>query len=383
MAHVGLWGSNAAASNNAPIFTVESQVNKANATVNNVTLFSNTVPVGNMVVGLYGVSPLMANVANTAGKKNIVPGWYVVRWGEGGVNSIAVVGNSTPTQYANGQSLVFTGGTVTGKALLQTNATGNVVGASIANAGLFSNVSVMTTAFTNEEYLTTITATAGKYATNIIVTGGTLAYNNTDYIILSNGVVNSAKITLVTNATGFLTNGNFTFGAGLANGGLFLAATTNAQVVATVYAANGSPSNGTGAALVANLATATISAYSNTDYILVTNSAAIVNGQASILTNTLGGFVTANITLTNLGVFPNTTTNAQLVVTARAANGALSNGFGATFTGNLVQSVTSALKSVTVTLGGRAGKRWNECFVVIPSMTANSTINTAAFPNHS
>lgn len=116
--------------------------------------------------------------------------------------------------------------------------------------------------------------------------------------------------------------------------------------------------------------------YSNTDSILISNGA--VNGTASISTNATGGFVTGNVTIINAGLFPNTATNTDPVVTIKSASGGASNGSGATFTTTLAPSTGG---TVTVTaLGGRAGRITYEC-LVSQAAQSNGTTDNTFFPS--
>lgn len=105
------------------------------------------------------------------------------------------------------------------------------------------------------------------------------------------------------------------------------------------------------------------SGYSNNDLLNVTANNCL-NTSANVITNNTGGIVGfANFT-NNGGMFPNT---AYITI-------AISNTTGGTANG-------SAFSNGTVTLGGRANRTTNEVLVVMPSMTVNSSTNTAAFPN--
>lgn len=104
------------------------------------------------------------------------------------------------------------------------------------------------------------------------------------------------------------------------------------------------------------------SGYSNNDLAKVTANACL-NTTANVVTNSTGG-ITGFTNLTNGGGrFPNT---AYVTLAISNTTGGTPN--GTSFTG-------------TVTLGGRAGRHHNEVLVAVTSMGANSTINTAAFPN--
>jgi hypothetical protein len=109
--------------------------------------------------------------------------------------------------------------------------------------------------------------------------------------------------------------------------------------------------------------------YGNTDYILISNGS--INASATFVTNVTGGFVTANVTLTNVGLFPNTFVAANLIVGVYASNGAVTNGTGGTFTPVLGTSTGGTL--AVTGLGGRAGRVQAECLVA--AHLSNSTAN--------
>lgn len=223
---------------------------KVASAANNVALFGNTTPSAfdnaKMVVGIFGVTK--AEMANTTGegKKTHAPGWSVRRAFLGPIKSVTAVGG---TGIGNGETVIVSGGTINATLTLTTNATGNAVSAAVTSAGQFPNTSVLVYTWQRQQHLVKLT-----------VSGGSSAYNNTDYIVVGNGSVN-AYLTVTTNATGFIVNTALaTSLAASANVGLWSNTFANTNVSVTVFAANGAATNGAGATFVANLATSTINA---------------------------------------------------------------------------------------------------------------------------
>src|ERR1017187_7572907 len=211
---------------------------------NNTALYNNTTPnafVKNIEIGQFAVTK--AEIANGGGEsaKTHGPGWVLRRAGSGGIATIVVAGG---TGFANGETVVVSGGETNATATLTTNATGNLVSASIVgSAGLFPNTSVQVKTYQRQKHLLSITA------------GGTgTGYSNTDTVVAANGLsVGTGSVT--TNATGGL--GAAQGSVAVTSVGLWGNAVANTVVTLTILAANGAASNGTGATLTANLVTST------------------------------------------------------------------------------------------------------------------------------
>jgi hypothetical protein len=123
------------------------------------------------------------------------------------------------------------------------------------------------------------------------------------------------------------------------------------------------------------------SGYTNTDYIVISNtgtdsSVTLSNATATLTTNSSGGITT--VTMTSFGLFQNTKVAGNLLVTAYAANGAASSGTGATFTPTLTNSSGG---SITLTLGGRAGRVATETLVAMGSLGVNTATSTGVVGN--
>lgn len=281
MAQWGKQGNNAA---NSVLWGTMS-VNKTPNTTNQTNLFQNvssgafTAANGskpfNMEIGQFGITTVAKNSANTSSEnKHVVhTGWALRRAGTGGIASVAISNNGLT--FANGETIVFSNGTVNATATAVTNSTGGMTSTvlgQLKGAG-WAQAAEVAAAFTRETHIA-----------NVTVTGTATGYNNTDVIVMSNGSIN---------------------------------------------------------------ATATFS------------------------TNSIGGALSnASFTITNVGLFPNTFANNQVVVTVANSSGGASAGSGATFT---VKVTTSTNGGVTPTLGGRAGRVTYETLIAASSLVGAGT----------
>jgi hypothetical protein len=187
----------------------------------------------------------------------------------------------------------------------------------------------------------------GPVATASINAAGS-AYGNGETVTVSNGTSN-ATITLTSNATGNLVGAAVTNGGGGFNNVSNLVVTFNSEKHLTAITIGGTPTG-----------------YNNTDVIIASNGT--VNAAASIVTNSTGGFVSGNVTITTAGLWPNATTNGQVAFAVANSTGGASGGSGATFTATLANGTGGSL---TLTLGGRAGRLSMETLCTVKSMTAN------------
>jgi len=177
-------------------------------------------------------------------------------------------------------------------------------------------------------------------------------FANGETITVSNAATN-ATLQITTNATG-----NSTSIAVLAGGSGF----TNASMAAVAYNRQQH---------VLNVqTTGTGLQYDNTSLISVSNAAGfIVNGVVSISTNTTGGLTNASFTVTNVGLFSNTQTNAGLTFTVTNSTGGTTGIVGNTsVTGFNARLGTSTGGSVTLTLGGRANRVHTETLIAAGSI---------------
>lgn len=193
-------------------------------------------------------------------------------------------------------------------------------------------------------------AGTGPVASFTITAAGN-SFANGETITVSNGSTNATG-TVTTNATGNMTSIAVTSGgAGWAN--------TTMAVISFDRQKH----------VLAITVTGSTSGYSNSDTIRVSNTAATINATATVTTNATGGFTNSGITITNVGLFANVTTNTQVVISVLASNGSASPGTGATLVANLVPSTGG---SATITLGGRAGRVHYETLVAMGSLGAQT-----------
>jgi len=242
------WGTVDVASNSVQwaARTIQAGSGPANISSNNTALYENTTPEAfnstNMAIGQFAFTGAEFANGGAEDAKVPAPGWNLRRAWEGPVTSITVANG----YFQNGETLTVSNGSVNASASLTTNATGNLVSASVITGGRFVNSSVLAFSFDRQLHLSKLTAT-----------GGSAAYSNTDYIIAANGI-NNANVAVTTNATGYITNTTLaTTLAAATQLGLWSNTFANTNVSLTIYAANGSASNGAGATLVANLSPST------------------------------------------------------------------------------------------------------------------------------
>jgi hypothetical protein len=184
----------------------------------------------------------------------------------------------------------------------------------------------------------------------ITITANHGPFKNGETFSVSNGTIN-AVVNAVTNATGNLVS--FTIsnqGYGFVNAGSVVIYPNRTKWLSAITVSG------------------TANGYSNTDVIVASNGT--VNATATISTNTTGGFVTGNVTITNIGMWANTANNNTVVFAVLDANGAPTTGNGASFTATLANSaVTPTLAAV---LGGRAGRVHYETLVAMGSLGAQT-----------
>ena len=177
-------------------------------------------------------------------------------------------------------------------------------------------------------------------------TGG-LNIANGETVTVSNGSSN-ATLTLTSNATGNIATVAVTSGGGgWTNTAIAVIGFNRQRHLAEVKY------------------TGTATGYSNTDVITVSN--AVTNATATVTTNATGGTLT--FTISNVGLFSNTQSNTNLVVTIANSTGGASDGSGATFTANIAPSTSG---TITLTLGGRAGRVQYETLVAMGSLGAQT-----------
>ncbi len=333
-------------------------------------MFGNTTPgafIPGQAVGVFG-----ADVAETTAAAGAIThaGWQVLRQGTGPITALTVNTANVNSGFANGETITVSGtASVNATGVVVANATGNMTSVTVTVPGqYFMNTSGLTVTFNREEHLTALTVAANthKHLLSVTVASTPTGYNNTDYITISNGTIN-ATATFVTNATGGFATGNVT----VTVNGDFAAAKANADLVLTIFAANGSASNGSGGTFTGNLVADAILGYNNTDVIVISNGS--VNATATVSTNSLGGFASGNLTITNPGVFAAGQVNTTVVIAAQNSSGGASNGAYAVFSAGLTNSTGG---QVLVTLGGRAGRKHFETLVAMSSIATDASDDT-------
>jgi len=306
---------------------------------NNTALFNNTTPKAfpsssAEVIGQFGVTAAaMANTTGESGKLTSI-GWVLRRAGMGPLISVKI--SNAGSNYVNNAAFAFTAGSGASNAFgrIIVNASGNITSVIIDSKGLFPNVSYITTnantagangvasfgitntglgyttgdtfvvsngvsnatgtlvanslangAITsfvifsagrgfaaNVDGVITITAANGSATGNGVLSataasGRGNGYAVSDYVVFSNGTVN-ATANITVGASGNISSIVIeTVGSGFAN---------SSDTVVTVYAANGTASNGTLATIVPTI-------------LGFVGNVAIGGGTAANLTPVLGG----------------------------------------------------------------------------------------------
>jgi hypothetical protein len=192
------------------------------------------------------------------------------------------------------------------------------------------------------------------------ISGG-LLFANGETIKISNGSSNGT-LTVVTNAAGNAASLTIT------DGGIFKA---NTNVVVGFNRQKSIDPTATSKITIVGTATG----YSNTDVVTVSN--AISNAILAVSTNSTGGSL--GFTVVNRGLFSNTITKSQVVVTIANSTGGASGGSGATFTAANVQP-SSGGTVVINTLGGRAGRQQYET-LAYAYITTSNTGDDGIFPD--
>jgi hypothetical protein len=360
------WGNQDEANNSVKwgAESINAGSGKANIAANNTSLFNNTTPQafpssGAEVIGQFGVTAAaMANTTGESGKVGAI-GWVLRRAGMGPVLRFTIANSGS--NYANGSSFVFTGGTgaVNGAGYILANSQGNVTGVVVTSGGKFPNVT----------YITVGSPANGVLSFGITNTG--LGYTTGDIATVSNGVAN-ATATIVANAAANGSIVSFT----LTNAGRGFV--SNADSVISILAANGA-ATGNGV-LSATASSNRGNGYSSTDTVLFSNGT--VNATGTFTVGASGNISAITITSVGSGFANTTDTN----ITVLAANGAASNGSGATivatilgFVGNVDIGAGASANLIPV-LGGRAGRVAYETLVATKTINTNTGSNTVIFP---
>lgn len=273
--------ANAAGNTTGPVQTFAYQISqgsgKANRAANNISFANGTnsdTPGAalahgspeNIAIGQYAFTP--AAYANGTGDFKKVPGgpgWVVRRAFEGPILTV-VAANGTP--FANGETVLISGGSSNAVISLVANATGNLASGTILNPGLFPNTSGMTITFNRERHVEGLYIGANTAAfTNLPAANApvTVTVSNTgNSFAVGSGGVTAVGVFVSNIATG-ITNTRLNtitwtgantppFANGTGFWGLFSNNQTNTAVVIVFTNANGQViANGTPSSLAANL----------------------------------------------------------------------------------------------------------------------------------
>lgn len=316
--------------------------------VQNVDLFENTTPsvfkgANNEIAGIYGVTPTMVAVAQTAGKKGTVPGWYLTKQGMGPL--IGATFTNPGTGYANTDTVAFTS-TLTGSA----NTVGTVVtdgSGVVKSVGNFTNGGGL---FVNAASVTV----AALGAANTLVAGiptalTTSAANGTSTELLFASAANAAvNATATWVASGLGITGFNVVSAANTTSITLTTPLTVADPGSTVYQFWKRPNANTTSSIIEFVGANTIVA-----------SGFKANGLGVPVDDVVSACNTTTITLT---------TPLTLAVPPLES---------ITFKGPSVGASFAA----TPVLGGRAGRLSKECLVSLPSMSDAGSSNTTMFPN--
>jgi hypothetical protein len=263
---------------------------------------------------------------------------------------VQMYGNDTPSAFVSGQAVGVFGVTST---QMQNNVT-NAVKDHPAHAGW-----VLRRAGTGPVIGGTVTAPGGTFA-------------NGETITVSNATVVNATLVVSTNATGNATSVSVrSGGSGFTNTSMALITFNREKHVANV--------TGTAAGV----------GYSNGDLIVMSNTTnVVVPASFVIATNATGGIVNGSMlntsnSLNNVGLFLNAQLAAGLVFTVTNSSGGANTGNG-TVTALAAAVINSTGGTVTLTLGGRAGRTHTETLIAAGSIGAQSSgYGTAATSNGS
>ena len=345
--------SNGASGATVTMSTVLPKVVAVNATT--VTLSSNAYAIGSAT----GNTVNFSTYEQTVFGHSQHAGWSEVRWGSGPVTTFNV--NSTPTSgYANGETVIVSGGSANALGVITTNAGAAGSGANIASVAVaypgagFTNTSVTSLTYQHQLHVANVTATgtpSGYVAGDKVTVTATFALASFTGVI-ANGILTASSV------TGTITIGNIITGTGVATG---------TQILAQL---SGTP-GGSGTYVVSNSV--------NVASASMTTSGQIVAATAYITSTTVAN---AAIVIANPGLFTSGLTVANLVFTYSNSSGGTGTGSGITFSGSFGAASSGA--PLNVTLGGRSGRTYVETLVALtgtsPYVSENSGDN-GTFPN--
>ena len=353
--------SNIVVSNSAPFYKVSSVAITANGRGYDSTKILRV----DVINGGIGYNSLANNVLIFSGGGGSGANATFTNNDSGSIISVTMVANGTgyttlPTVFANASangiganlvpvfanSITFTGtnGGYGAIAYFTNNATGNIVSVSVANAGF--NYRSAPTATISDPSGGLVQAT---FTVNI--DGGANIFVTNDLVKVTNGTID-ASANVVANATNYLTSLNLTSsGKGFNRSSLFVYCTNatsgntryfNNTVIKEVLIANGGYSG----------------FCSNSD--VLTISGGSINATANVVSNTVGGLQTINLTTSGLG-FAN---HSALVMK-------LTNSIG----GDIRYLNDYIVNSVSVSAGGQGFNNTNYLVVTCDGAAINATAN--------
>ena len=336
--------ANGAAGAVVVINTIVPTVVSTNATV--VILSSNAYATGSYV----GNSVTFSSYEKSTFGRSLSSGWELVKYGTGPVNAFTV--NTTATSaYANGETIIISGGSANALGTVTTNGTSNVTSVAVTYGGYgFTNVGTTTTTYSRQLHLANVTATGTPSG---YVIGDKVTVTCSFALASFTGAV-TGNILTASSVTGTITVGNLITGTGVA---------ANTQILAQLTGTAG----GAGTYAVGGNQTVASASMTSTGQIV----AAVANLTSASVANSV-------ITLTNVGLFTSGLTTANLVFTYANSTGGSGTGTGITFTGSFASA--SSGNAVNPTLGGKSGRIYTETLVALGPSTENGNDNTT-FPN--
>ena len=345
--------SNGASGATVTMSTVLPKVVAVNATT--VTLSSNAYAIGSAT----GNTVNFSTYEQTVFGHSQHAGWSEIRWGSGPVTTFNV--NSTPTSgYANGETVIVSGGSANALGIITTNAGAAGSGANIASVAVaypgagFTNTSVTSLTYQHQLHVANVTATGTPSG---YVVGDKVTVTATFSLASFTGVIASGILT-TSSVTGTITIGNIITGTGVATGTQILAQLSGTSGGAGTYVVSNS----------VNVASASM-----------TTSGQIVAATANITSTAVANGV---IAITNPGLFTSGLTVANLIFTYSNSSGGTGTGSGITFSGSF--GATSSGAPLNVTLGGRSGRTYVETLVALTGTSpyvSESAADNGTFPN--
>jgi len=419
--------ANGAAGIDVSITTIIPTVVSVNATV--IALSANAYAIG----GAVGNTVNFSSKEKSSFGRSVSQGWVKVKYGTGPVARFTV--NTVATSgYANGETIIISGGSANGLATITTN-TGATsgVGANISLVGVtlpgfgFTNTSTATLTYSRQQHVANIISVSSNSS---FVNGDIITATCTFQLANTTGYIAGNVLTITNNQTGTLTIGNIITGgatltanlitgnnwltnlssnAGITPGQIITSTTAGIPATAIVTSVNAtvvvmsSAFTGTGTtsasvttAIQANTmilnqltgaaggnGTYTVSNYQNIGSSAVpfnnfVSTGQIITGVATV-SGTTGAVTNTNFTMTNVGLFTNGLTAANLVLTYSNSSGGAGTANNTGLTG--VFATASSGASANLVLGGRSGRIMTESVVAL-QLRSDNPGDVATIPNN-